>query len=104
MKEIGFYTKDNATRKIELNALGIGIETLIVSENTNKQNDKSPDFLVFYNRTPVGSLWKKTSKNGNSYLSGNIFLLLEERFINILFGDVNKVFLVNPNGTKEDTF
>lgn len=34
-----------------------------------KDNDKAPDFRIFYGQTEFGAAWKKTSRENREYLS-----------------------------------
>lgn len=34
-----------------------------------KDNDKAPDFRIFYGQTEFGAAWKKTSRENRDYLS-----------------------------------
>jgi uncharacterized protein (DUF736 family) len=103
MNIIGRYTKvDSENRQIEL-AYG----STILVKKYEKIKESSPDLVLISNNINVGSLWKKTSKNGNQYLSGNLLLPnFLKVFINVLFGkDENIVVLIDdtkPAGNNDD--
>ena len=93
MNIIGKYIKvDGENRQIEL---AYGHTILVKKYEQIKEN--SPNLILVSNGINIGSLWKKTSKNGNQYLSGNLLLPnFSKVFINVLFGkDENIVVLVD---------
>ena len=83
MNIIGKYIKvDGENRQIEL---AYGHTILVKKYEQIKEN--SPNLILVSNGINIGSLWKKTSKNGNQYLSGNLLLPnFSKVFINVLFG------------------
>ena len=67
---------------------------MVCFENTNKRNDKEPDFRVYYQNAEgkreeksCCGLWYSESKKGNKFLTGKTN---EEEKIIAFLGDVNK--------------
>lgn len=92
MNIIGHYNKQNDDERVIELAFNRFIK---VVKNPNIVNDKSPNLLLFSGDINIGSLWKKTSKNGNQYLSGNLLLpSYEKAMINVLFGKEHNIVVV----------
>ena len=62
-----FSTKDNGTIAGEIVAIGAQIADVAFEAITKTGN--SPDYIITANGGELGAAWKKTSKEGNTYLS-----------------------------------
>ena len=113
MIKIGRYNKNgNGDRFLEI-VTCTSFMTFAVIEKKDKNNEKAPDFTIDFKGIEIGSLWKKMSKNGNSYLFGQIANFATptgQSKIMVLFNDKkdNFVYLITDEpvagGTDENTF
>ena len=110
MIKIGRYNKNgNGDRFLEI-VTCTSFMTLAVIEKKDKNNEKAPDFILDFKGIEIGSLWKKISKSGNSYLFGQIANLSApngQSKIMILFKEKESyAYLLTdePTGGADDTF
>jgi uncharacterized protein (DUF736 family) len=97
MQLIGFCEIDKTSKKgkIILAIPFLPKADLFIVENTKKEKENSPDFILFNSKIKVGAVWKnKFEKDGETknYFSGNIFtLILPENILRIvIFEDKNQ--------------
>jgi uncharacterized protein (DUF736 family) len=97
MQLIGFCEIEKVTKKgkIILAIPFLPKADLFIIENTKKEKDNSPDFIIFNSKIKVGAIWRnKFEKEGEqkNYFSGNIFtLILPENILRIvIFEDKNQ--------------
>jgi uncharacterized protein (DUF736 family) len=73
MATIGTFTKDGAGFTGSIQTLTL--KAKITFEAADKKSGNAPDFRVFHQTdsysSEIGAAWKKTSKEGAEYLSGN---------------------------------
>jgi len=97
MQLIGFCEIEKSTKKgkIILAIPFLPKADLFITENTKKEKENSPDYVIFNSKIKVGAVWKnKFEKEGEqkNYFSGNIFtLILPENILKIvIFEDKNQ--------------
>jgi uncharacterized protein (DUF736 family) len=97
MQLIGFCEIDKTSKKGKLILVipFLPKADLFIVENTKKEKENSPDFILFNSKIKVGAVWKnKFEKDGETknYFSGNIFtMILPENILRIvIFEDKNQ--------------
>jgi uncharacterized protein (DUF736 family) len=97
MQLIGFCEIDKTSKKgkIILAIPFLPKADLFITENTKKEKENSPDYVIFNSKIKVGAIWKnKFEKEGEqkNYFSGNIFtMILPENILKIvIFEDKNQ--------------
>jgi uncharacterized protein (DUF736 family) len=68
---IGTFIKEEFGYEGSIDCLRLNLETVIFMERKDRQGN-APDFTVYardVEQFEIGAAWKKTSKDGNSYLS-----------------------------------
>jgi hypothetical protein len=97
MQLIGFceINKSTKTGKIIIAIPFLPKADLYIMENTKKEKENSPDYVIFNSKIKVGAIWKnKFEKEGEqkNYFSGNIFtMILPENILKIvIFEDKNQ--------------
>ena len=69
MATIGTFTRDDAGNYSgSIKTLTLDINNAVI-RNAEKTKDEAPDYRIFSGNTEFGAAWKKTSRDGNDYLS-----------------------------------
>src|SRR5271166_4396728 len=69
---IGTFIKDDFGYEGSIDCLRLSLETVIFMEQRKAKQGSAPDFMIFVRdaeQFEIGAAWKKTSKDGNPYLS-----------------------------------
>lgn len=63
---------DKPAFDLKFNIPFLKVEDMWALPNSRKETDKHPDYVVMNSGMLCGGLWKRTSTNGDDYLSGNV--------------------------------
>lgn len=69
MTTIGTFTQANGAYTGTIKTLSLNVRSADFRPNTDKSDDKTPDYRIFSGAIEFGAAWKRTSQQNRAYLS-----------------------------------
>ena len=69
MATIGTFTQSDGAYTGTIKTLSLNVRSAAFRPNTEKSDDKAPDYRIFSGAIEFGAAWKRTSQQNREYLS-----------------------------------